>query len=345
MNKLLEFKIEVTQKCPLCCIHCSSESTPDCQSEVPRDKCFEIISEAKDLGAQEVSFSGGEPLIYPFINECVEFATSKSLAVQIYSSGNIDNFYGKIAELKKLGLKKMIFSLYSPFSEEHERITRIKGSHTKTLNAISETVKADIDAEVHFVALSDNYRKIPDVAELARKMGAKRISILRFVPQGRGSLIQDKQLTRAQFLELKEMIETLRESGHNIRTGSPFNFLLLNDSPSCKAATDRLIITPYLSIHPCDAFKQIQSMEMVGTNDYSDLNIHSLKECWEKSPFLNKVRDEIKNPTTASCNQCQIYNGCLSGCLAQKFIRFNKIEKNPDPSCMKNFLINNNGNA
>ena len=69
--------------------------------------------------------------------------------------------------------------------------------------------------------------------------------------------------------------------------GSPFNYLLLDDSPHCFSGIDRLIVGPDQRVFPCDAFKQVQAEELVGTNDLSVLSATcSLAQCWDNSPFL-----------------------------------------------------------
>ena len=134
---------------------------------------------------------------------------------------------------------------------------------------------------------------MPGIFNLARSLGVKKISVLRFVPQGRGYLIRRYSLNKIQYLELKKMIEAARKNGYNVRTGSPFNFLLLNDKPECSAAIDRIIIGPDLRIYPCDAFKQIKAEDLVGTLEYSAIDRWTLWECWEKSPYLKAIREHL----------------------------------------------------
>ena len=157
-------------------------------------------------------------------------------------------------------------------------------------------------------------------------------SILRFVPQGRGRLIKDSDtLSKAQNLELARMIRNLRENGYNIRTGSPFNVLLVNENPKCMAAKDRMIISPDLDVYPCDAFKQV-SAEMIKTPvKFSNLNESTLLECWEKSTYFSAIRQALGEITEPPCVTCGANKKCLSGCLAQKFLMYNTLYKNPDP--------------
>jgi pyrroloquinoline quinone biosynthesis protein E len=331
---LKEIKIEITHRCPLTCIHCSSESTPDTIIEISNEKCLELIEQAANLGVKDLAFSGGEPLMSLWIVNAVRFAHEKGLHVSIYTSGNVEHIEDLIEELRACGLEKMVFSVYSDDEVEHEAITRKKGSFSKTLNAIDLAVKSGIQTEIHFVALSNNYKKILAIASLAKACGAKTVSILRFVPQGRGKLLESKVLSKRQSLELKKDIEELRKQGHNIRTGSPLNYLLVNKKPSCNAAIDRMIICPDLRIYPCDAFKQISAEDVAGTLEMSSVETNTLSDCWNYSRYFNAVRSCLNSELLNPCVACKVKSDCLAGCLAQKHIHYGKLINTCDPLCL-----------
>jgi MoaA/NifB/PqqE/SkfB family radical SAM enzyme len=224
------------------------------------EKCIEIINGAISLGVKEITFSGGEPLTWKGIIEVVAHSKNMGLTTNIYTSGNYNNLDRLMKELKSAGLDKLIFSLYSDNENEHNRVTRRANSFTNTMEAIMLANSYNIFTEIHFVALARNYKKLIGIAALAQANEIKQVSILRFVPQGRGLLISNNDtLNKIQNLELKKIVMDLRNEGFKIRTGSPFNVLLLNNNPKCMAAQDRLIVDPNLNIYPCDAFKQIPS--------------------------------------------------------------------------------------
>ena len=159
---------------------------------------------------------------------------------------------------------------------------------------------------------------------------------MRFVPQGRGILIKNKVLSKIQNIRLKRLIEALRSRGYDIRTGSPYNFLMLNKQPKCASGIDRLIIGPDLRIFPCDAFKQVKAEEIVGKLELSSLATNSFSECWESSPFLEEIRKYLTTDFAEPCASCTALEECLSGCLAQKVIANGNLEKRPDPMCLMN---------
>ena len=287
------------------------------------------------MGVETVAFSGGEPLIWAPIDRSLATASEAGLQVSVYPCGNFPARQRVMRSLKTCGLHKVVFSLFGASDVVHERITRIRGSFGVTIVAISEARDAGLACEIHFVPLVDNYQELAGVAEIAMQNGAERISVLRFVPQGRGHLIKKHGLSRLQNLQLKRAIEELRRDGVEVRTGSPYNFLLLNDQPECSSSIDRLIIGPGLRIYPCDAFKQIEAEELVGTSEYSCLAHGSLQKCWEKSPYLMAVREYLTTPFGKPCNTCDVLEECLSGCLAQKVLAYGDLEKRPDPMCLR----------
>ena len=331
---LREFKVEVTYKCNLNCIHCSSDARPSNLTEMSREDCLYILNEAAQIGAKDIAFSGGEPLIWTYINEAVSAAASTGLQVTIYTSGNCVTFKEKAERILSLGAFRFIFSMFGGSASSHERITRVVASFEQTLKAMSDARRIGLVTEVHFVPMSYNYRELRNIATLSKELGASVVSVLRLVPQGRAALLKGRILTRVQNMDLRRLIRDLRNSGYNIRTGSPYNFLMLTTNPKCCASIDRLIIGPDLRLYPCDAFKQVKAEDLVGTLDYSIMRGFNLRDCWDKSPYLEAVREYLTTPFGKPCASCGFLEKCLSGCLAQKVVAYGNLDKRPDPGCL-----------
>lgn len=330
---LRELKIEVTYYCNLNCVHCSSDARPSNTLEIPLCHCLRILEEAGLMGVKEVAFSGGEPLAWPHIFRVVETARTSGLTVSVYTSGNVDSFEDKARRLSELGTSRVIFSIFGSTAITYERVMRTAGSFEKTKSAMREAHCAGLVTEVHFVPMLSNYLELAGVSALGQNLGARAVSVLRLLPQGRASLLGGNTLTRIQNLELRREIQELRTRGFSVRTGSPYNILMLSERPKCSAAIDRLIIGPDLKIYPCDAFKRIDAEELVGTSQYSALDTASLQDCWDRSPYLEAIREYLTTPFAASCGSCRFLNDCLSGCLAQKVLAYGKMEKRNDPDC------------
>lgn len=189
---LEEVKVELTKDCSLSCIHCSSDASSDNPVHLPRETVLSLIRQAAELHVKSIVFSGGEPLLWPWLADVVRECNVLGLQSSIYSTGI--NLTGDGAEniiaLSKHRLNKVIFSLYSPFKNHHEEITRTLGSFDKTVAVMRELGKNHIEREIHFVPLKLNYKYLSKFIEFARDLEIMKVSILRFVPQGRGIILK-----------------------------------------------------------------------------------------------------------------------------------------------------------
>ncbi len=334
---LKELKIEVTHKCPLKCCHCSSVSHSECEREMRWDDCRRIIYDATDVGVDQIAFSGGEPLLWGDLEKAVQLASERNCNVTLYTSGHTSGLstIARIKNLRDKGLYRAIFSLYSSNPIKHDSITGVDGSFGITTKIIEESAQSGMETEIHFVPTAQNFLELSSVVELSSKLGSKRVSVLRLVPQGRAKNQKEMLLSYDQNQALRMLIFELRNKGHDIRVGSPYNFLMARDNPKCCAAIDRLTISPDLSISPCDAFKHIRPSDLGITDEYCNLSKHSIKDCWAKSSLLNLVRTYLTTPFADECSKCGSIESCTSGCLAQKIIQHGFMKKVRDPMCLK----------
>lgn len=331
--KLKEIKIEVTHDCMLHCIHCSSMANEITGRSINWESCQKIIDEAFVLGVRNIAFSGGEPLLWKHIHLAVARAASLGIDVYVYTSGNVLNAEKLLNKLYGVGLSKVMFSIFGANAMHHEKITKYSGSYSKTIGIAAYCASIGLKTEFHFVPLTSNLGELREIANIGRNIGITRISVLRLVPQGRGA-VNNEELSHDQNIELRKTIKELRDQGHDIRLGSPYNFLMLRERPQCCAGIDRLTIGPDLKIFPCDAFKHISPDNVGVSSEFSNLNYHSLAECWEKSPYLDVVRKYLMTDFAPKCSTCTKLEDCSSGCMAQKFYAFGELKKCPDPMCL-----------
>jgi len=345
---LEEVKIELTKNCPLSCVHCSSNASSGNVAQLTREAVLSLVDQAAGLHVKSIVFSGGEPLLWPWIADAVKACYAHSLRSSIYSTGI--NLTGdgakKIIALTEHGLSKAIFSLHSPFKEQHEAITRRSRSFDKTVAVVQELGKYQIEREIHFVPLRLNYKHLGKLIELAADLRIPKVGILRFVPQGRGVILRKSHamLMQKETMELRGLILDCKElSDVSLRLGSPYNILILNEQGDCIAARKTLSIGPNGNVYPCDAFKNIEPSE-IGLNDrYHNILKHSLNDCWRKSEYLNAIRRYLTTPFGEPCCHCLYLEQCKSGCLAQKVIEQESIEdgniaKRADPICLRNLV-------
>jgi len=337
---LKELKIEINRSCPLKCLHCSSNGMPHAPEKLNPNKVSDLIREFAYLGGEKLCISGGEPLCYEGLPIIIDVCRRTSIEKAIYTTGISSNggplqpiSDRMLALLVESGIK-IIFSLHGARAKTHDMLTQAEGSFDTTMIAMEQAINAGAPVEVHVVPTAINFKEIADITKVLASMNIKKVSWLRFVPQGRGQLNQGVlQLSKEQLrqlaktkVELQEMYQTIR-----IRTGAPFNILCPQLATPCGAGLSVLAIRPDGCAVPCDAFKQFRMKDHFG-----NILEHSLSEVWEKSYLLNEVRKIHEFRLTSSCASCPLYAQCNSGCLAQKAIAAGRLTDGRDPECLLN---------
>lgn len=95
------------------------------------------------IGIKTYTILGGEPLIYPYINEIIKYAISKNITSWIVTNGLMlsDSEFGN--KLFEDGLIGGCLSMFSLNKEIHESITNVKGSYDKLIKALENIKRYD----------------------------------------------------------------------------------------------------------------------------------------------------------------------------------------------------------
>lgn len=260
MPRLKELVMDITNKCPMSCLHCSANSSPALNRFISYEKAVEIISDARGLGVEILSLTGGEPLLHPRLPDMISYAYQIGCTdIRLFTSGFGVCDWGA---LKSAGLKKVFFNLQAANAELHDHIASTKGSFNMVMKQVVEAKRVGLYVGFHFVPMKPNWRELPEVVKLAKKLNVDEVGVLRFVPQGRGlTNIHILQLDSDEFSSFLRMVsELLKNNGRAwIRMGCPFNALagLITEwrKKKCPAADEMCHVLIDGSVAPCSAFK------------------------------------------------------------------------------------------
>jgi radical SAM protein with 4Fe4S-binding SPASM domain len=336
--QLSELKIEVNRKCPLKCLHCSSNGMPHAAQQLSSSKLVDLIREFAHMGGEKLCISGGEPLCYEALPTILRVSRRYGIETALYTVGiSYDDGVLRPMSEQLLSLLaqyevKVIFSLHGMSARTHDALTQVEGSFDTTLSVMERACEAKLATEVHIVPTAMNFKDISGMTRLLYSIGIKKISWLRFVPQGRGRLYRDMlQLSKDQLAQLPEIKVQLQQEYPDlkIRTGAPFNILWPECVSPCTAGLSVLVIRSDGRVLPCDAFKQF------GVGDkFGDILNYSLSDVWTKSYFLSAIRRIQESRFSSSCASCTWYTRCESGCLAQTAIVAGRLTNGKDPDCL-----------
>ena len=103
-----ELSIELTRKCILECIYCSSEAGFDKEEKLDLKILKEIINEVKNsFQVNTVSLSGGESFLYPRFIEFYNFLIEKGMKIIVYTSGIIVDDHNKKISIPETTLSQL----------------------------------------------------------------------------------------------------------------------------------------------------------------------------------------------------------------------------------------------
>jgi len=355
---LKEISIETTYACGMKCIMCSSSAaypTP-LPKELSLLQIISLLKEAKKLGAQVVSWSGGDPILRPDFWIMVEVANKLGYKQLLYTTGV--KFNGQEFEpLSNVELKKMkklnvtpIFDLQSCNPKTHDKIFGVKGAWEMELEVITEALKLGLPVETHFVPQRDNINEIERYVRFLDELGVSRVSFLRLVPQGRAlENYSQIAITKEQFREMQFTFHSLLKNKDfkvEIRLGHPINFLflveyeltgalpddkgLVNGFPvdPCRGGIDAPLIKPDGTVDVCPAWKDLPEYAA------GKIDEQGLTAIWKNSPTYRIFRQFIYGrkyqEMKGACRNCPFFQWCKGKCTAQRLIA-NKFKYGPLP--------------
>lgn len=307
---LKEVKIELTNKCSRNCKHCSSNATNNIGNLKVLDfnDVSRIIKEAKLMKIENIVFTGGEPLMYDRLPELVELTSNLGMKSTIYTFAHrTDETLNKYKQLIDLGLNKIVYSLADSLSNEEDISVYDKAEF---FDKVFENNNASLG--FHYTISKDSFSRLEQVVnetiELFKtKNYFDRVSLLRFVPHGKGTI--DMDLSKEELLTIKNLYLNSKDKDR-IRLGTPWNILGIENTP-CIIADEIMIIGFDGIAYPCDSIKYFTKLGVSG-----NIKENSLMEMY-KSEYFTNIR---KFNTDNSCSTCEQYSICKSGCIGQKII-------------------------
>lgn len=333
---LKELKIELTNKCSRNCKHCSSNATISIGNQKVLNfyDVARIIYEAKEVGVETIVFTGGEPLMYDKLPKLVELTNKLGMKSTIYTfSYRTNDSLNKYRELINLGLNKIVYSLADSLSDEEDLSIYDKISF---FDKVFENNNARLG--FHYTVSKDSFTKMESVVietidKFKNKNYFDKVSLLRFVPHGKGTT--DMDLSKEELLAIKKLYLNTNDKDR-IRLGTPWNILGIENTP-CIIADEIMIIGFDGVAYPCDSIKYFTKLGISG-----NIRENTLMEMYNSEYFSNIRKFNIEN----SCSSCKQYSICKSGCIGQKIIAnytenedkvltLKKCINSRDPKCMR----------
>lgn len=173
--------VEVSERCDFRCRWCyvgKQEGTA-----LGIDEALDMIAVLAEAGVEQVTLTGGEPLLWPHTDSFVAEARDRGMVVHMNTNG----YYltGKRAKtLAGLGLSQVQMNIDSLDREKHDRIRGKPGSFDMAVKAFGNAHKAGIDTVCMTVATKENVSELVEIIRYAHSLGVSRYRVTDAVPSG-----------------------------------------------------------------------------------------------------------------------------------------------------------------
>lgn len=291
-NREIDYlRVSLTEKCNFRCIYCMPEGTEisRCTDFLKEEEYKQIIEIARELGIKKIRFSGGEPLLSPYLENLIKF--SKNLGIEDIAVTT--NGYGlaeRIELLKASGLKRVNISLDSLRETRFNLITKNK-KFSDVITSILEAHRLKLSVKINCVLIKGiNDDEIVDFLKFTELYDVD-IRFIELMPIGQG--------IRYEGVNPKKILESIPEvsyypekngttDGYYKKEGAKGRISLINPMSSCFCAScSRLRLTSRGTIKLC-----LHAKEELNLKKYlHDKN--KLKDYIKKMVFLKPEKHNM----------------------------------------------------
>jgi len=321
--------LELTYRCPLHCPWCSNPlDFEKFRNELTTAEWKRVLQEGRKMGALQLGFTGGEPMLRDDVEELVAEAESLGYYSNLITSG-VGLTPDRLKTLKKNGLKQIQLSLQS---SDRDITNALVGANVYDEKlAVARDIKAQgFPMVLNVPVCKQNVALTRDILELAEELQVEYIEFANI------QYYNWALLNRAEFLptreELEEAEDAVKEARQRLGNKMAIYFVIpdyYDDRPkACMNGWGAI----HLTIGPDGAALPCQESRVIKGLEFPNVREHSLDWIWNQSPVFNAFRgDEWMKEPCRSCDEKEKDHG---GCRCQAFLLTGDAA-NTDPVCSK----------
>lgn len=320
-NQLLSLEIEFSSRCNLRCVYCYSGNNLFRDNELELEEIFDIISQAKALGARKIIYIGaGEPLLDNKLSSVISYVHKLGLEHILFTNATMIN--SELANLFYQHNLVVVVKYPSLNQERFDQLSSSPGSYEAMQRGLKSLFKAGYPDNDHHLGIEAiisnlNLQDIPGLWRWARKnniLPYMECMTYKGSAVARHDLYPDKQIIQYLFEQLSQI--DLEEFG-----------LYWNPYPpiagfACRRHLYSCLINSQGFVQPC-----------VGIDiKVGNIREQKLSEIIKDSLVLqelSKIRDNIKG----QCKECEYHAECY-GCRGTAYSLTGDYLAS-DPTCWK----------
>ena len=314
-GKPLWLLAELTYRCPLQCPYCSNPlDIARYQHELETDDWLRVLREARELGAMQLGFSGGEPLVRRDLETLITEARKLGYYSNLITSG-VGMDEERVAKLRECGLDHIQVSFQASDEElnnflggtdsfrhkvEMARAVKRHGYpmvlnivlHRKNIDQIGDIIRMTVELEADYVELAST-----------QYYGWSRVNVDALLPT-RAQLARAEAIAHDYQARMKDRMKIIYVVPDYFE----------NRPKACMNGWGAVFLTiaPDGSALPCHAASSLPGLS------FPNVREHSVREIWYDSEAFNHFRgfDWMPEP----CRSCPEKTRDFGGCRCQAYM-------------------------
>ena len=329
IGKPLWLLAELTYRCPLQCPYCSNPlDFAQHKNELDTEGWLRVLREARKMGAAQLGFSGGEPLVRQDLEVLIAEARKLGYYSNLITSG-VGMDEARIAAFKEAGLDHIQISFQASSEELNNYLGGTESFQHKY--AMARLVKKyEYPMVLNIVLHRQNIDQIEDILKMTVDLEADYVELASTQYYGWS------KLNEAHLLPTRAQLARAEKIAHEYQDQYKSRMRILYVVPDYYETRPKacmngwgsvfLTIAPDGSALPCHAARQLPGLTFPNVRD------HSVAWIWNESPTFNHFRGDewMKEP----CRTCPEKTKDFGGCRCQAYMLTGDAA-NADPVCDK----------
>ena len=320
---------ELTYRCPLHCAFCSNPvDYTRYREELDTAEWIRVFREARAMGAVQLGFSGGEPLLRDDLPELVAAAHELGFYTNLITSG-VGLTPQRAETLKRAGLDHIQLSFQDSSRELNDFLSSTKTFDLK--QRVARTIK-DLGYPMVLNCVMHRYNlpHVGRIIEMAEAMEADFLELANVQYYGWAWRNREMLMPSREMLATAEaVVET-----HRPRLDGRMKILWVvpdyaeGKPKPCMAGWGSvfLVVAPDGVALPCHSARMLPGL------DFPNVREHSIRSIWQESPAFGAYRGT--GWMSSTCQSCDDKEKDHGGCRCQAFLLTGDAAAT-DPVCPK----------
>jgi pyrroloquinoline quinone biosynthesis protein E len=322
--------LELTYRCPLKCVWCNNplDFNNYAEKELSTEEWKRVLHEGRELGALQLGFSGGEPMLRDDLEELVEEADRLGYYTNLITSG-VGLTQSRLSALKRAGLKQIQLSIQSAERALTDRLVGTR-AHDLKLEVAKRIKDEGFPMVLNVPVFRQNIDQVEEILAMAEEIGVDYLEFANIQYYNWALLNRDALLPTREQLERAE--QAVARARQRLDGRMTIYFVIPDYFETRPKACMNGWGTIHLTIAPDGAALPCQEVRVIEGLEFPTVREHSLQWLWEESPLFQKFRGDewMSEP----CRTCDEKEKDFGGCRCQAFLLTGDAA-NTDPACAR----------